>query len=181
MTMVFRRGNRLRPIDSVKHIVEASGIVAATTDTVFLNIVDGVDTYSLADSDGVPTGSKVFSFYLSVFIIAEGGEVANEVPLADWYIIKNNANVFSTAFGATSNPTPGATGVHKNKKYIIHTEKGLTGGGNISLAGVPMIFKGVIRIPKGMQRIGEDDRFTLNIRTNFASKVCAQAIYKHYK
>ncbi len=180
--MVFRRGlTRLRPIDSVKHIVETSGISTAVTNTVITALIDGVDTYQLSGRAGVPTGAKVHSFYFSMFVISEGGEVASEVPLVDWYIIHNPGNAWGTTFDASNLPTPGTTGSHKNKRHIIHTEKGLSGGGDASLSGVPMIFKGVIRIPRGMQRIGEDDRFTLCIRTNFNSKFCVQAIYKHYK
>lgn len=178
--MVFRRGNRLRPIDSVKHIVETSQIIAAGTNTVLLNMMAGVPTYTLADANGCPTGSKVFSMYLSVFVITEGGEVANEVPLVDWYVMHLPGNVWGSTFDATNLPTPGSTGVHLNKRHIIHTEKGLAGGGDASLAGVPMIFKGVIRIPKGRQRVGEADTIKLMMRANFASKVCAQVIYKHY-
>ncbi len=179
--MVFRRrGNQLRPIDSKKHIVEFSGIVAAITNTVFLNIIKGVDTYTIADTDGVPTGARVNGFFFSIFIYSEGGEVANEVPLADWYIIHNPGFAFTTTFNTNNLPTPGTTGVHINKRHIIHTEKGLTGGGDASLSGVPMVFKGVITIPKAWRRIGEVDTWQLCIRTNFAAKVCAQAIYKHY-
>ncbi len=143
--------------------------------------MESVDAYALATADGVPIGSKVSSFYLSVFAISEGGEIANEVPLIDWYIIKNNGNTFGVTFATTTHPTPGATGVHVNKRFIIHTEKGLSGGGDVSLAGVPMIFKGVIRIPRGMQRNGQSDKMTLCARANFATKICVQAIYKHYK
>ncbi len=177
--MVFRRS--LRPIDSVKHIVETSGILGAGVNTVQSSIISGVDAYSLAATNGVPTGAKVSSFYLSVFVISEGGEVANEVPLVDWYIIKNPNSVYGTTFSAQFLPTPGATGSHSNKSKIIHTEKGLAGGGDASTAGVPMIFKGVIRIPKGMQRVAQDDEILLCARANFASKICTQAIYKHYK
>ncbi len=179
--MPFRRQNALRPIDSVKHIVEFSGIVPAGTNTVGLTLIDGVDTYSLADSDGVPTGARVNGFFLSVFIISEGGEIANEVPLADWYVIKSPGAVYAATFNAANLPTPGATGVHKNKRWIFHTEKGLTGGGDVSLAGIPMVFKGVLSIPRKMRRIGEDDQFLFCIRTNFAAKFCVQCIYKHYK
>ncbi len=179
--MPFRqRGNFLRPINSVKHIVETSNIIAAVTNTVHQTIVDGVNTYTLGDVNGVPTGSKVSSFYLSVYAISEGGEVANEVPLVDWYIIKVPGGTYGTTFDATNLPTPGATGSHQNKNKIIHTEKGLSGGGDASLSGVPMIFKGVIKIPKGMQRIAQDDQILLCVRTNFATKLCAQTIYKHY-
>ncbi len=171
----------LRPIKSVKHIQELSGIIAAGTNTVFLTLVDGVDAYTLADPDGCPVGSKVNGIFLSVFIIAEGGEVANEVPLVDWYIIIDKGNQMGTTFSATRLPTPGATGTHIMKSKIIHTEKGLTGGGDVSLAGIPMVFKGVIAIPRGMRRVASNDRIKFCVRANFASKICVQAIYKHYE
>ncbi len=170
----------LRPINSVKHIVELSGSVVASTNTVVLDLVSGVDTYTLADTNGVPAGSKVHSIYFSSFFIAEGGEIANEIPLVDWYIIVDKGNMMATTFSATRLPTPGSTGDHIMKSKILHTEKGLAGGGDVSLAGVPMIFKGVIRIPRGMQRVANNDRIKICARTNFNTKFCVQAIYKHY-
>ncbi len=179
-TMPFRRNAR-PVIDSVKHQVETSGIIAALTNTVIEDITDGVPAYSLGTTNGCPTGSKVFSFFHSMFIFSEGGELASEVPLVNWYIIHNPGHAWGTTFDASNLPTPGAIGIHKNKRHVIHSEQGLTGGGELSLAGVPMVFKGVIRIPKKMQRIGEDDALTLCIRSNFAVKFCVQSIYKHYK
>ncbi len=179
--MVFRRrGMGLRPIQSTKHIVELSGILPATTNTVALTLVRGEDNPVLANTNEVQPGHKVSSIFLSIFYIAEGGEVANEVPLVDWYIIHNPGNVFTTVFDAGNNPTPGSTGVHLNKRHIFHTEKGLAGGGDASTAGVPMIFKGVIKIPRGRQRVGQNDRIMINHRANFATKFCIQAIYKDY-
>ncbi len=171
----------LRPIKSVKHIVETSGIIAAGANAVTANLADGVDTYTLADTNGVPTGSKIHSIYFSAFILAEGGELAAEVPLVDWYIIKSPGATWASTFDATNLPTPGSTGDHINKRHILHTEKGLTGGGDASLTGIPMVFKGVIRIPRGKQRWGEDDQLLWCTRANFASKFCVQAIYKHYE
>ncbi len=180
--MVFRRrSDSRRPIDSVKHIVETSGIIAAGTNTVLLNLATEVATYTVADIDGVPVGANVNSMFLSCFFIAEGGELATEVPLVDWYIIKNPGSTWGTTFDATNLPTPGATGSHINKRHIFHTEKGLTGGGEVSLAGIPMVFKGVISIPRHMRRFGSDDAITVCARANFATKFCFQAIYKHYK
>ncbi len=179
--MVFRRfQSGKRPIRSVKHIVDTSSIVAAVTNTILIRPVAGVDAYSLADENGVPTGATVNSIFLIIYIYSEGGEVSNEVPLTDWYIIKNPGNTFGTTFGAQNLPTPGATGSHINKRFIFHEEKGLAGGGDASLTGIPMVFKGVILIPRGMRRIAEQDEILIAIRTNFASKVCAKAIYKHY-
>ncbi len=177
--MVFNRGNRLRPVVSTKNVVETSAILGAGVDTVALTVVNTVDSATLAASNSVERGSTVNGVFMSLFFIAEGGEVANEVPLVDWYVFKNNGNNFS-GFDATNLPTPGATGIHDNKRYIIHTEKGLTGGGDVSLAGVPMVFKGVIVLPRSFRKMNANDRLIIVARANFATKFCIQAIYKWF-
>ncbi len=180
MVTMARFRPALRPITSRKNIVEISGILAGSTNSVLDNIWRGADNADLAVTEEVTTGATVNGFFMSCFFIAEGGEVASEVPLVDWYIIKDPGGTFGTTFDATHLPTPGATGSHINKRYIIHTEKGLAGGGDASTAGLPMIFKGVIRIPKGMRRIAVEDRLRLVARANFATKFCCQFIYKWY-
>ncbi len=178
--MVFRRAIALRPVNSRKNIVDQAGILPAITNTVLDNIINGVDQADLATVDEVTTGSRVNGFFMSFFAIGEGGEIANEVPLVDWYIIKDSGGAFGTTFDATHLPTPGTTSVHVNKRWIIHEEKGLTGGGDASLSGVPMIFKGVIAIPRHMRRIAVGDRFRLCVRATFATKNCTKFIYKWY-
>jgi len=173
--MAFRRN--LRPVNSIKNIAEASGILAATTDTILLNAVITVDDPALSTANEVEKGCSINWMFLSCFFYAEGGEVANEVPLVDWYVYKNNANQASLA----ELPTPGATGTDNLKRFILHTEKGLAGGGDASLTGVPMVFKGVIKFPRSFKRMGVDDRVSIVARSNFATKFCVQAIYKWYK
>jgi len=176
----FRRGPR-NLINSTKNVVELSSILAATTNTKLATLAHGVENAALATTNEVDKGSKIYGLYLSLFFISEGGEVANEVPLMDWYIIKDAGNQMASTFDATHLPTPGSTGTHENKRFILHTEKGLTGGGDASLSGVPMVFKGVIKIPKGMQTFRMGDTLKLIARSNFAVKYCYQAIYKYYR
>ncbi len=179
--MVFRRGMGLRPINSIKNVVDNSGILPATTNTSIHLPVFGIRSATLAVANEVDTGSKVNSVFLELFFFSEGGEIANEVPLVDWYVIKDGGNSWGTTFDASNLPTPGATGVHINKRHILHEEKGLTGGGDASLSGIPMVFKGVIRIPRGRQRWGESDVLRICARSNFATKFCAKTVYKWYK
>ncbi len=178
--MVFRRS--LHPINRTKNIAETSGILAATTNTSLFQIVNAVDAPVLSQNNEVQRSSTINGVFLSIFFIAEGGEVANEVPLVDWYIIKDpGGNMVAAGFTASGLPTPGATGTHENKRFIIHTEKGLTGGGDASLTGIPMVFKGVVVIPKGMRRFNMGDRLIIVGRANFATKFCIQSIYKWYR
>ncbi len=165
---------------STKNISELSSVIAAATNTVALSIADAVDNPTLSQLDEVERGCVINGMFFSCFFIAEGGEISNEVPLVDWYIIKNPGGSFASVFDSTNLPTPGSTGVHVNKRYIVHTEKGLTGGGDVSLAGIPMVFKGVIAFPKHLRRMNSGDKWQLCVRTNFATKFCAQAIYKWY-
>ncbi len=176
--MAFRR-NAKRPIDSRKNIVDTSGIVAATTNTIFQTVSQAVDNPVISNAQEVKTGSTISSIFVSVYVLSEGGEIANEVPLVDFYWITNPGGIWAT-FGTSVLPVPGATGTGTNKRFIFHTEKGLAGGGDASLAGLPMIFKGVLKIPRGRQRQGFNDRINMCIRTNFACKVCVQSIYKYY-
>ncbi len=164
---------------STKNVSESAQIIAASTNTILQTIVSTVEAPTLATTNSVARGATVNGLYLSIFIYSEGGEVANEVPLADWYILKNPGGNFTT-FSATGLPSPGATGSHDNKRFIFHTEKGLTGDGDASLSGVPMVFKGVIALPRGFRKMNANDTVIVAIRTNFASKVCIQAIYKWY-
>ncbi len=175
------RNSYKRPINSVKHIQEGTSILAATTDTVITEIADAVDNYTLADANGVPVGATIGSIFASVFAISEDGDLANEIPLIDWYIIRVN-EAFGNTFSAIGLPTPGSTGTHANKSKILHTEKGISGISTASSSshGVPMVFKGVIRIPKGQRRMAQGGRYLLCGRSNFATKVCFQFIYKHF-
>ncbi len=180
--MVFRRrGNRLQVINSTKNIAENSSILPATTNTILDTNINAVQDAVQSVDAQVERNSKITSLFLSCFFYSEGGEVANEVPLVDWYIIKDQGGRMATAgFVADGLPTPGITGVHENKRYIFHTEKGLAGGGDASLSGVPMVFKGVIRIPKGFQHFKLGDQMHVIGRSNFATKFCVQSIYKWY-
>ncbi len=140
----------------------------------------GVESATLAGTDQVERGGKVNGIFLSIFFYTEGGEIASEVPLVDWYIIKDNGGAMGTVFDGSHLPTPGAQGGHVNKRYVFHTEKGLAGGGDASLAGVPMVFKGVIAIPRGYRKHNVNDAIRVCARANFATKFCIQAIYKWY-
>ncbi len=181
LSMVFHRGMSLRPINSIKNVFDISGIMAAGTNTSLGLPIFGVRNADLATNNEVNVGSKITSVFLEIFFYTEGSELANEVPLVDWYIIKDDGNAYGVTFNATNLPTPGATGTHQNKRKILHEEKGLAGGGNLSLTGVPMVFKGVIRIPRGKQRWAESDVLRINGRSNFATKFCIKALYKWYQ
>ncbi len=170
MSFRNRRALRLRPVNSIKKVVEASGaLVAATTSTIDLvATVDGTAWVDAADAS-VPQGCTVSSIYLSVYGIVNGDGTA--APIFQWYVGKNPNNQLTM-------PAPNAAGGNSNRRWIVHSERGLTGNSS----GTPMMFKGVIKLPPRMRRMGRDDHIFLKIISlNFAGAFCIQAIYKFFQ
>ncbi len=125
--MVFRRGNRLRPIVSRKAVVDDSGVIPGNTATVIFSasancLAQGVAAADIASVQEVTAGSKIFGFYLSLFAAYDTNQMAAAVPLIDWYVIYDKGNSMGTSFTPTGLPTPGNTGIHNNKSKILHEE-----------------------------------------------------------
>ncbi len=168
--MVFR--SQKRPINSIKKVIDISG--ALTPGQVSVNpIADAVaSAWDDAGDALVPTGCTISSIYFSVFIYSDESTLALP-PLLDWYFVKNPGNNLTL-------PTPGATGGTDNRRWIMHEEKGLAP--DVADGGVPMVFKGVLKIPRGRQRMGQDDRLALIVTSaNYDAFFCIKAIYKFYR
>ncbi len=157
----------LRPINSVKNIVDSVNLAVSAGTTTTVDLVSTVNDYTGANAT-VPIGAKVSSIYLFVQMISSTTGTANH----DWYIIKDPS-------GQLSFPVPGATGGALVRKFIMHEEKGIPG--NASDGAYPLTFKGVIKIPRGYQRCGEDDFIRIKARSADAYNMCVKAIYKFYQ
>ncbi len=157
----FRRG--MRPvIHTRKEIIDSTllAVAAATTSNVALatTVNDYVGTVGT-----VETGSVIKSLFLFVQVI-ETASTSN----VDWYIMK--------APTGTVTPVPGATGGTTSRKFILHEEKGIPG--NAADGAYPSTFKGVIKIPRGRQRMAEGDSIRVITRGTGIHNVCIKAIYK---
>ncbi len=183
------RGFSKRPINSLKNVVDQSGVIPALTDTLigaeptgfgYNTLATAIDSGSppAAQTSSVAKGCKINGIYISLFIAEDTNAAATEVNLADWYIIYDKGGVMGNSFTTSTLPTPGATGSSRNKNKILHEEKGLIGEKN---DGSKMVFQGVIRIPRGMQRMTLFDEIKLVVRTNQDSIFCLKAIYKYYQ
>ena len=173
MTMPGRfRGSRMgTQIHSIKHVVDTSG---GLTSTPSINVIaTGVTTRNATfDPTEVEVGETVNGFFISIYIIGSTGSGLTG-PL-DWYIAKSRSGqVIATVF-----PDPGNTGVSSVRNQIFHEEKGLAG----SEDGTPMVFKGVIVVPKGMRRMRDNDAFFISLKANGADipNFCVKAIYKSF-
>ncbi len=159
------RGLNLRPINSVKEIVDSTllGVAAGVVSTVSLGTA--VNDY-IGTIGTFPVGASVKSFYLFVQILPSLG-TAN----VDWFVAKAPPGVVF--------PTPGNTGGNPARRYILHEEKGIPG--NAGDGAYPLTFKGVIKIPRGRQRMGEGDVFFIRLVGVDIHNICIKCIYKAYR
>ncbi len=162
--LVMPRRSLMRPINSIKNIVDNVSLAVAAGVTTTVPLVTVVNDYTGVTGQ-VRTGAKVGSIYLFVQILPTTG-----TSNVDFYVIKKPTGV--------GNPTPGATGGHTSRKYILHEEKGIPG--NAADGAYPLTFKGVIRIPRGRQRMAEGDTVELVARGADIYNMCAKAIYKEF-
>ncbi len=162
------RHSSRRPINSVKNIVDGTflGVTGGTT-TDFV-VVNAVNDYTGLVAGDVPVGATVSSVYLFVQAVSATG-TAN----VDYFMAKGPGNVMSNL------PVPGATGGNQNRRFILHEEKGIPG--NAADGAYPLTFKGVIKIPRGRQRIAESDKFIVSIQGADTYNACVKAIYKFYR
>ncbi len=166
------RSNSLRPVNSIKHILDVSGSLTGgfTSASPIAVAVPNVDTSVFKPGD-IRVGATINGFYISIFVIGSTGSAV--VGPQDWYLWKSHT-------GQTAvQPIPGQTGTSEVRNQIIHEEKGLVGSGD----GTAMAFKGVIAIPRSMRRMREGDLWEVRLRnsdTTNDTNFCVKAIYKSY-
>ncbi len=165
----FNRGQSLRPVNRIKHVVDSqfATTAGAVADTI---IIQSIDTPTLADTDGCETGSKVNGIYLKVEAYA-----TSEAALSNAYIM-----VFKNPGGNLTLPAPNVVGSDDNKKYVIHQEMVML---QKEATGNPRtLFNGVIAIPKGYRRNGPNDQLTLRAFTpGVTADWCMQSHYKEFR
>ncbi len=171
--MVFRRRSNLRPIHSIKHIVDAQGGVVANTKEL-LTIATGVDAPVLANVADVEVGSRINSFFVNIQVI---GTAASGVLNQVYAIFYKNpgGNV-----GSSSIPKGNVTGASDFKRQIFHTEMIMLGS---SASDIPQtLFKGVLRVPKTFQNMRINDVLQIQLVAPGATfSYCIQIIYKEYR
>ena len=170
MARFSRQQLRLRPVKSIKHIVDVqTGLLVGVQNPT--QIIEGVDNYTLSDSNGVPTGSYVRSFFLNVQVAASSTAALANVYMA---VFKNpGSNIISF-------PNANAFGTSDQKKLVFHQEMTMTEKNTTAIPRT--LFKGVIRIPKHMQRMGADDEVVVQLFSpGVTMDACLQCIYKHYE
>ncbi len=166
----FRRGNSLRPVNRIKHVVDAQGATAAGT-PLDVNLIVAVDTPTLADTDGVETGSTVNAVYLRVEVVNTGSAGV----LANAYLL-----VFKSPGASIALSNPNVVGADKDKRYAIHQEMVMLQ--MVDNSNPRTLFNGVIVIPKGYRRMGPSDLLIARIFSpGVELNVCVQCHYKEFR
>ncbi len=179
--MPYRNSLRMRPVNSLKHIIDTNGninlAVQSVTDLVF---ADPNPDPEVSPSK-VTTGSTVSSVYLRVEVsgtTAAGG--VNNVYMA---VVKNPGNQISFA-------TLNSLGISNDRKWVIHQEMVMTAPQSTAATAEfrfpRTLFQGVIRIPPRMRRFGVDDKLQVLLQHRVGEATqqtdfCLQAIYKEFR
>ncbi len=166
----FRRGqNALKPINRIKHVVDSQFATAAGT-SVDVTLIVSTDTPTLADNDGVETGSTVNGFYIKVEV-----QPTSSAALPNAYIM-----FYKNPGGNLTLPQPNVVGVNDNKKFVFHQEMVMM---QLSDTGNPRtVFNGVIAIPKGYRRNAPNDFIAIRVLTpGVSANWCLQCHYKEFR
>ncbi len=171
MSFRRRRTNDLRPVDSVKNIVQNVAITAAAATTTFVLVTAG-DTAALATSNQVKRGCRINTVYLEVWLY--GNAVAGVNSPITWAIQKSPGNSIASV-------QPSAAGVDADKKWVMAMGKGLVGASGNGQPGY--LIRGWFSIPKKWRRFDSSDQLRLLIENNTANdlNVCQLCIYKWYQ
>ncbi len=165
----FRRGNALRPVNRIKHVVDLQYASALGVNTVN-TLITAVDNPVLANTAEVQSGSTVNGIYLVVEINATSNTTLSNAYM---YIVKNPG-------GNLTLPAANVVGASDDKRYVIHQEMVMLQ--QVANSNPRTLFKGVIAIPRGYRRMASGDFLQIMILapgTNI--NVCHQCHFKEFR
>lgn len=171
------RFNRsLRPVQSVKHIVDTNGGITGGTPSV-TDVIVTRDTPAAATTNECAVGSTVHAIFLNVQvvpIIAAGG--VNNI-----YMI-----VYKNPGSSIPAPNVDSVGTSDDRRRVLHQEMLMLGNGNIDTNISRTLFKGVVRLPRSIKRNGILDKLQVVVGHRAAeqtqsSDFCLECIYKEFR
>lgn len=173
--MPLRRQLSLRPVNSIKHVVDVASSVVTTIQTV-VPLAEATDTPTIGAPASIQQGATVNAIYLRVECFATSTYTG--VPRVYMAVFKNPGNNLIV-------PNPSNIGIDDNRKHVLHQEMTMVGNG--ALGSFPRtMFQGVIRIPPRLKRFGLNDKLVVTFQhaageTSGITNVCVQCIYKEFK
>ncbi len=164
------RALSLRPVNRIKHVTDFQFATAAAASQI-VTLIAANDSPVLANTNEVETGSVVKSIFLSVEVVNTGtaGVLAN----AYFMIYKNPG-------GNLTFPAPNVIGASDNKKYVFHQEMVMLQ--MVDNSNPRTLFKGVIRIPRHLQRMAPNDLIRIEVFSpGIEITGCVQSHYKELR
>ena len=160
----------VRPIiNSEKRIVQVTltNVVVNTAESV--NIVIGLQDPSAAAPSNVLVGSIVKAVYCEMWVMGTNQQPSTITTLIH-KVEGGSSNIDATEFTNLN--------TYNQKKNILEMHQGLIGDANTN--PVPF-YRGWVKIPKGKQRIGINDRIQFSIKAITEDvQFCGIFIYKVY-
>ncbi len=161
------------PINSKKHYVQISQATIAQAALTNFELVEAVESHAFSAPDQVAEGAVVKAVYIELWV---GNASTSVVGSYTALVYKNPGSGHGISSAAAA-----ALHDYANKKNIFFASQALappTDGGLIP------IIKQWVKIPKGKQRFGLKDKFTVAVRNNNSTAVdlniCGIAVYKDY-
>ncbi len=159
-------------IFSIKHVVDSSASVAAATQLNTV-VMDAVQTPVLTTPTQTAIGGRVGAFYLRVEVAVDVS-IANAIP--NFYMI-----VYKNVGSNINPPDPASVGTSDVKRFVLHQEMVMLDNSGDG-PNPRTVFNGVIKIPRGMARQGNDDLIQIStVCPSLTTKQCIQCIYKEFR
>ncbi len=157
-------------INTLKHVVDLQGGLIVNTQAEEI-LVDATDApVAATNPQEIENTSSINAVFLNVQVAATSTAALANVYM---YVAKNPGNNLTM-------PNANAVGKSDNRRHVLHQEMIMTEKNTTAIPRT--LFKGVIKIPRGKQRFGVDDRlsiFLLSPGTTY--DYCIQCIYKEIK
>ncbi len=172
-----RRALRVRPVQSLKHVIDTNGGVSGggqSVNDVANTVSNPVDT----TPNAVQVGSTINAIFLRVEVIQK--VAAGGVDNIYMYVYKNPSGNLAT-------PAVDGVGATDKRRFVLHQEMVMTGTVLTAASAIPKtLFKGVVLLPRNLRRMGVDDKLQVVIghrsgEVTQQSNFCLQCIYKEFR
>lgn len=158
------------PIHSVKHINQNTPTTVAAGAINNVLAIEAVTSLSANLSREVVEGAKVSAIYIEYWITSDDAAQGSMVISVEKVPAGATPMTYAQSVALWSYP---------NKKNILYTAQGLTPP-NVQ-SGLPFV-RQWIKIPKGKQRFGLEDKLYINISgISNGAVFCGMSIYKEYR
>ncbi len=170
--MARSRGMSLRPINSQKHEQTFSNLAQNASSGITITVIKGTERGGIATAtpEEVQIGAKITSVFFEFNL--NGVDNSGSAQVIHWMVFKNPQGTFS--------PNP--------LLYNENTKRHILKRGMEMLPEIPLGSGGtvqtkrvfVVKIPRGLQRFGDDDTLEFIYRSSSASSIniCGFMIYK---